>query len=68
MGRITSSSSQLKPDPRYNSLLAGKFINCMMWSGKKATAQKVFYDALAEIAKKYPGKSRSTSSPKPWRT
>ena len=55
MGRITSSSVQLKPDPRYNSLLAGKFINCMMWSGKKATAQKVFYDALEEIAKKVPG-------------
>ncbi len=55
MGRITASNVQLKPDPRHDSLLAGKFINCMMWDGKKATAQKVFYDALAEIAKRVPG-------------
>jgi small subunit ribosomal protein S7 len=55
MGRITASNVQLKPDPRYSSLLAGKFINCMMWDGKKATAQKVFYDALDEIAKRVPG-------------
>ena len=52
MGRITASRTQLKPDPVYNSLLASKFINCMMWDGKKSTAQKVFYDALEVIRKK----------------
>ena len=30
-------------------MLAGKFINCLMFDGKKTTAQKVFYDALKEI-------------------
>ncbi len=49
MGRITASRTHLKPDPKYGSELAGKFINCMMWSGKKATAQRIFYDALDEI-------------------
>ncbi len=52
MGRITSSRSQLKGDPRHNSKLASKFINCLMLSGKKTTAQGVFYGALAEIARR----------------
>jgi small subunit ribosomal protein S7 len=54
MGRITSSRTQLKPDPRHNSLLASKFINCLMWDGKKTTAQRVFYDALEVVKKRIP--------------
>lgn len=52
MGKITASRTQLRPDPRFNSLLAGKFINCLMYDGKKATSQGVFYGALEEISKK----------------
>jgi|SRR5690349_21225964 small subunit ribosomal protein S7 len=52
MGRITASRKQLTPDPRHDSMLASKFVNCLMYDGKKATAQKVFYDALAIIEKK----------------
>lgn len=52
MGRITASRTSLKADPRYNSLLAGKFINCLMLDGKKTTATKVFYDALDEVDKR----------------
>lgn len=55
MGRITSSKSQLKPDPKFGSELASKFINCLMNDGKKSTAQRVFYDALDEIKKRVPG-------------
>jgi len=44
--KFTSSSVQLKPDPRYNSKLISKFVNCMMWDGKKSTAQQIFYDAM----------------------
>ena len=54
MGKITSSREQLKPDPKFDSLLASKFINCLMLDGKKSTAQRVFYDALDEIQKKVP--------------
>ena len=50
--KFTASSQQLKPDPKDNSKLASKFINCLMWDGKKSTAQKVFYDALDIIGKK----------------
>ncbi len=49
MGRITASRKQLKPDPVYGSILASKFINCLMWDGKKSTAQQIFYDALDMI-------------------
>jgi small subunit ribosomal protein S7 len=49
--KFTASSQQLKPDPKYNSKLASKFINCLMWDGKKSTAQQVFYDAMNIIGK-----------------
>ncbi len=57
MGRITASRSQLKPDPRYGSVLASKFINCLMHDGKKTVAQQVFYGALDEIQRRAPDKN-----------
>jgi len=48
----TASGEQLKADPKYNNRLVAKFINCMMWQGKKSTAQQIFYDALDNVAKK----------------
>ena len=50
MGRITASRKQLTPDPKFNSLLASKFINSLMLDGKKTIAQAIFYNALDEIA------------------
>ena len=55
MARITASRKQLKPDPKFGSLLAAKFINCLMWKGKKSVAQNVFYDALDIIKERIPG-------------
>src|SRR5215468_9162747 len=52
MAHITASRKQLKPDPRYGSLLASKFVNCLMHDGKKSVAQKVFYDALEIVREK----------------
>ena len=52
MGNITSSREQLTPDPRYGSLLASKFINCLMFDGKKSVAQGVFYRAMEIVAQK----------------
>jgi len=48
----TKSPEQLRPDPKYGSKLASKFINCMMWSGKKSVTQKIFYNALDIVAEK----------------
>jgi small subunit ribosomal protein S7 len=52
MGKITSSREQLIPDPRFGSLLASKFINCLMVDGKKSVAQQVFYKAMEIVAQK----------------
>lgn len=52
--RFTASSTQLKPDPKFNSILASKFINCLMYSGKKSVAQDVFYSALELVREKIP--------------
>jgi len=54
MGRITASRKQLKPDPKFGSLLASKFVNCLMWNGKKSTALRLFYDALDLIRTRIP--------------
>src|SRR5690242_14390242 len=50
--KFTASEDMLKPDARFNSKLVSKFINCLMWDGKKTVAQKVFYGAMDQIAKK----------------
>jgi len=50
--KFTASEKILKPDPRYNSKLVSKFINCLMWQGKKTVSQKIFYDAMDIATKK----------------
>ena len=49
---FTASKEQLKPDPRFGSKLASKFVNCLMHDGKKSVAQRVFYDAMEIIAER----------------
>ena len=36
----------LLPDPKFNDQLVSRFVNNLMWDGKKSTALKVFYDAI----------------------
>jgi small subunit ribosomal protein S7 len=50
--RFTKSVEQLRVDPRFDSKLVSKFINCMMWDGKKTVASRVFYNAMDIIADK----------------
>ncbi len=54
MGRITASRKQLQGDPLHGSLLASKFINCLMLDGKKSVAQAVFYRALDLLKERIP--------------
>ena len=37
------------PDPIYGSTLVTKFVNSMMWGGKKSTAQTIFYQAMKNL-------------------
>ena len=50
--KFNSTEHLLKPDPKYGSLLASRFINCLMKGGKKTTAQEIFYDALDLIGQR----------------
>ena len=49
--KFTASEDMLKPDSRYNSKLVSKFVNSLMWDGKKTVAQKIFYDAMDKVTK-----------------
>jgi small subunit ribosomal protein S7 len=44
--RKVIAKRQIDPDEKYNSILAAKFINGIMDSGKKSKARRIFYDAL----------------------
>ncbi len=50
--KYTAAVENLKPDPVYGSLLLSKFINCLMYDGKKATAQRCVYGALDILTKR----------------
>jgi small subunit ribosomal protein S7 len=43
---------QVPPDSVYGSDLVEKFINSMMWDGKRSTAQRIFYGAMEQIQQK----------------
>jgi small subunit ribosomal protein S7 len=40
------------PDPKFRSELVSKFVNCIMYDGKRSTAEKILYDALELIKEK----------------
>lgn len=42
----------LLPDPKFNDILVTRFVNSLMYSGKKSTALHTFYDALDIVEKK----------------
>jgi small subunit ribosomal protein S7 len=62
-GRITKADEQLRPDPRFGDKVLSRFINCLMYEGKKAPAQRVVYDAMA-IIKERLDKEPSPEKPK----
>ena len=43
---------EVPPDPVFGSSLVEKFICSMMWSGKKSTAQMIFYDSMSKLGEK----------------
>ena len=52
MRKRAAKKSPLLPDPRFNDQLVTRFVNNLMWDGKKSTAFKVFYDAIDIIETK----------------
>ena len=50
--RRVAQRRDILPDPIYNSTLVTKFINGMMWAGKKSVAEEIFYGAMEKIGEK----------------
>src|SRR5215467_10693745 len=46
------AKKEVAADPIYNSTLVTKFINTMMWGGKRSTAQSIFYHAMQNLQSK----------------
>ena len=51
MRKTKAKKIPLAPDARYNDVLVTRFINNLMWEGKKNTAFDIFYTALERVAK-----------------
>jgi small subunit ribosomal protein S7 len=52
MRKSRAKKRLLLPDPKFNDTLVTRFINNLMYGGKKVTASKVFYEAIEIVAKR----------------
>ncbi len=52
MRKKQAKKRPLLPDPRFNDQLVTRFVNMMMWDGKKSVAFSVFYDAIDIVEEK----------------
>ncbi len=52
MRKRAAKKRPLLPDPKFNDQLVTRFVNNLMWDGKKSVAFKVFYDAIAIVEEK----------------
>jgi small subunit ribosomal protein S7 len=52
MRKKAAKKRPLLPDPKFNDQLVTRFVNNLMWDGKKSVAFKVFYDAIAIVDEK----------------
>ncbi|HQZ83098.1 MAG TPA: 30S ribosomal protein S7 [Pyrinomonadaceae bacterium] len=50
--RRVAAKREILPDPIYNSIAVTKFINGLMWQGKKSVAEQIFYGAMEKIGAK----------------
>tara|TARA_B100000945_G_scaffold243078_1_gene199299 strand:- start:279 stop:764 length:486 start_codon:yes stop_codon:yes gene_type:complete len=55
MRKKQAKKRPLLPDPRFNDQLVTRFVNMMMWNGKKSVAFKIFYDAIDVVESKNKG-------------
>ncbi|TDX00675.1 30S ribosomal protein S7 [Dinghuibacter silviterrae] len=51
MRKAQAKKLPLAPDPRFNDKLVTRFVNNLMWQGKKSVALTIFYDAVDRVAK-----------------
>lgn len=51
MRKAQAKKLPLAPDPKFNDKLVTRFVNNLMWEGKKSGAFNIFYDALERVNK-----------------
>jgi small subunit ribosomal protein S7 len=51
MRKAQAKKLPLAPDPRFNDKMVTRFINNLMWEGKKSTAINIFYNAIDKVSK-----------------
>jgi small subunit ribosomal protein S7 len=51
MRKSQAKKLPLAPDAKYNDILVTRFVNNLMWQGKKNTAFGLFYDAIDRVSK-----------------
>jgi small subunit ribosomal protein S7 len=51
MRKAQAKKLPLAPDPKFNDKLVTRFVNNLMWQGKKSGAFNIFYDAVDKVAK-----------------
>ncbi len=59
MRKRAAKKRPLLPDPRFNDQLVTRFVNNLMWDGKKSVAFKVFYDAIDIVEEKKTDEEKS---------
>ena len=52
MRKRQAKKRPILPDPKFNDQLVTRFVNMMMWDGKKSIAFKIFYDAITIVDEK----------------
>jgi len=50
--RRVIAKREILPDPKYHDRLVAKFVNCMMFQGKKSVSESIFYDAMDLVAER----------------
>lgn len=58
--RKSAAKREILPDPVYNDVVVAKFVNKMMWQGKKSVSQGMLYSALDELRTKVSGEEPLT--------
>src|SRR5438046_5855141 len=51
MRKAQAKKLPLAPDPKFNDKLVTRFVNNLMWQGKKSVAYDIFYDSLQKVNK-----------------
>ena len=59
MRKRSAKKRPLLPDPRFNDQLVTRFVNNLMWSGKKSISFKIFYDAIDIVDEKKQDEEKS---------